>query len=83
VTESNARLVRWSDGSASLVLGDEVYDVVKNAMSDRTAHLFSVNSAIGVEVHPGVASGASRCASRNLPWPGASRVRRARHLQAG
>lgn len=28
VKESNARLVRWSDGSWSLLLGDEMFDVV-------------------------------------------------------
>lgn len=32
VKESNARLVRWSDGSYSLHLGSEIFDVYKQPL---------------------------------------------------
>lgn len=39
--ESNARIVRWSDGSASLMLGSEVFDIHQNALgSGDFSHLF-------------------------------------------
>lgn len=38
--ESNARFVRWSDGSLQLLLGNEVLDItVQDAQHDQ-AHLF-------------------------------------------
>lgn len=39
VKESNARVVRWSDGSTSLLLG-EVFDVHKNKIDGNFNHLF-------------------------------------------
>ncbi|XP_015772244.1 PREDICTED: RNA polymerase-associated protein LEO1-like [Acropora digitifera] len=39
VKESNARIVRWSDGSTSLLLG-EVFDVHKNKIDGNFNHLF-------------------------------------------
>lgn len=39
VKESNARVVRWSDGSTSLLLG-EVFDVHKNNIDGNFNHLF-------------------------------------------
>ena len=39
IKESNARIVRWSDGSTSLLLG-EVFDVHKNKIDGNFNHLF-------------------------------------------
>ena len=41
VPETNARLVKWSDGTESLVLGDKVVDVRKKDMSNEFQALFS------------------------------------------
>ncbi|VDM16718.1 unnamed protein product [Hydatigera taeniaeformis] len=38
--ESNARIVRWSDGSLSLHLGDEIFDVHKMDIQSDFNHLF-------------------------------------------
>ncbi|XP_044266863.1 another transcription unit protein [Tribolium madens] len=38
--ESNARLVRWSDGSYSLHLGSEIFDVYKQPLQGDHNHLF-------------------------------------------
>ncbi len=38
--ESNARIVRWSDGSMSLHLGKEVFDVYKTTIQGDHNHLF-------------------------------------------
>ncbi|NP_001360927.1 uncharacterized protein LOC666190 [Mus musculus] len=38
--ESNARIVKWSDGSMSLHLGKEVYDICKTPLQDNRNHLF-------------------------------------------
>ncbi|XP_019656519.2 RNA polymerase-associated protein LEO1-like isoform X2 [Ailuropoda melanoleuca] len=40
VKESNARVVKWSDGSLSLHLGSEVFDVYKAPMQGSHSHLF-------------------------------------------
>uniref|UniRef100_UPI00358DF868 RNA polymerase-associated protein LEO1 n=1 Tax=Myxine glutinosa TaxID=7769 RepID=UPI00358DF868 len=40
VKESNARMVRWSDGSMSLHLGNEVFDVHKAPLQGDHNHLF-------------------------------------------
>ncbi|KAF0880377.1 LEO1 protein, partial [Crocuta crocuta] len=40
VKESNTRVVRWSDGSLSLHLGNEVFDVYKAPLQDNYNHLF-------------------------------------------
>ncbi len=40
VKESNARMVRWSDGSLSLHLGNEIFDVYKQYMQGDYNHLF-------------------------------------------
>ena len=38
--ESNTRLVRWSDGSMSLYLGNEIFDVFKQPQGGELSHLF-------------------------------------------
>jgi RNA polymerase-associated protein LEO1 len=40
VQESNARFVRWSDGSLSLHLGAEIFDVYKQPLQNDHNHLF-------------------------------------------
>lgn len=40
VKESNARLVKWSDGSMSLHLGNEIFDVYKQPLQGDHNHLF-------------------------------------------
>ena len=40
VPETNARIVKWSDGSESLVLGDKVVDIRKKDMSQEHQVLF-------------------------------------------
>lgn len=37
---SNARMVKWSDGSMSLYLGNEIFDVYKTQMQGDHNHLF-------------------------------------------
>lgn len=38
--ESNTRLVRWSDGSMSLYLGSEIFDVYQQSQGGELSHLF-------------------------------------------
>lgn len=38
--ESNARMVKWSDGSMSLHLGNEIFDVYKQTLQGDHNHLF-------------------------------------------
>merc|ERR1712016_100503 len=40
IRESNARMVKWSDGSMSLYLGDEIFDVTKQPLQGDFNHLF-------------------------------------------
>lgn len=40
IQESNARFVRWSDGSLSLYLGSEIFDVMKQPLQNDYNHLF-------------------------------------------
>ncbi|KAL0601095.1 RNA polymerase-associated protein LEO1 [Plecturocebus cupreus] len=40
IKESNARMVKWSDGSMSLHLGNEVFDVYKDPLLGNYNHLF-------------------------------------------
>ncbi len=40
VRESNARIVRWTDGSMSLYLGGEIFDINKQILSGEYSHLF-------------------------------------------
>jgi len=40
IKESNARIVRWSDGSYSLHLGNEIFDVHKQPLQSDFNHLF-------------------------------------------
>lgn len=40
VHESNARIVRWSDGSLSLHLGDEIFDIHKVDIQSDFNYLF-------------------------------------------
>ena len=35
IKESNAKVVRWSDGSMSLYLGSEIFDVYKQPLQVR------------------------------------------------
>ncbi len=38
--ESNTRVVRWSDGSMSLYLGSEIFDISKQPLQGEYSHLF-------------------------------------------
>ena len=40
VRESNARIVKWSDGSMSLYLGGEIFDIYKQPLQGEFSHLF-------------------------------------------
>ena len=40
VKESNARVVKWSDGTMSLLLGGEVFDIHKTKIDGEHNHLF-------------------------------------------
>lgn len=40
IRESNARMVKWSDGSMSLYLGNEIFDVSKQPLQGDFNHLF-------------------------------------------
>ncbi|KAK1339065.1 hypothetical protein QTO34_019738 [Cnephaeus nilssonii] len=40
IKESNTRMVKWSDGSMSLHLGSEVFDVYKASLQGNHSHLF-------------------------------------------
>ena len=40
VRESNARVVRWTDGSMSLYLGSEIFDISKQSLQGEFSHLF-------------------------------------------
>jgi RNA polymerase-associated protein LEO1 len=40
IKESNARVVRWSDGTMSLLLGAEVFDIHKTKIDGEHNHLF-------------------------------------------
>ncbi|KAK3702875.1 hypothetical protein QZH41_014153 [Actinostola sp. cb2023] len=40
IKESNARVVRWSDGSSSLLVGQEVFDIQKTQVEGNFNHLF-------------------------------------------
>ena len=40
VRESNARIVRWTDGSMSLYLGGEIFDIYKQSLQGEYSHLF-------------------------------------------
>eukprot|EP00731_Ephydatia_muelleri_P009475 Em0005g61a len=40
VRESNTRIVRWSDGSMSLHLGSEIFDIYKQPLQGEHSHLF-------------------------------------------
>lgn len=48
VRESNARFVRWEDGSMQLLLGDEVLDVAEQDISHNNQYLFALRSVIQV-----------------------------------
>ncbi len=48
--ESNARLIRWSDGSLMLQLGEQLYDGSEQGLA-KTCHLFVTRPEIkGLEV---------------------------------
>ncbi|KXZ50381.1 hypothetical protein GPECTOR_16g554 [Gonium pectorale] len=46
VPESNARFVRWSDGSVQLLLGDEVFDTVTADISQQRAYLVAYSGVV-------------------------------------
>ncbi|GLI70504.1 hypothetical protein VaNZ11_015410 [Volvox africanus] len=46
VPESNARFVRWSDGSLQLLLGDEVFDVVTADISQQHAYMVAYSGVV-------------------------------------
>lgn len=48
VPESNARFVRWSDGSLQLLLGDEVFDVDTADMSAQHAYMVAYSGVVQV-----------------------------------
>ena len=52
VRESNARVVKWSDGSLSLHLGDEIFDVHVAPLAGNYEHLFvrQGNGLVGVGI---------------------------------
>ena len=50
IKESNARMVRWSDGSYSLHLGNEIFDVQKHTLQGvDNNHLF-IRQGTGLQV---------------------------------
>ena len=59
VKESNARFVRWSDGSLQLLLGNEVLDVQQQDISQSSLYLFAVRSIL--QVRGGRRGGAGMC----------------------
>ena len=51
IKESNARMVRWSDGSYSLHLGNEIFDVQKHTLQGvDNNHLF-IRQGTGLQVN--------------------------------
>ena len=48
VKESNARMIRWSDGSMSMHLGNEIFDVHSMALQGDYNHLF-VRQGLGLQ----------------------------------
>ena len=40
VRESNSRVVRWSDGTMSLYLGSEIFDIHRQPLQGEFSHLF-------------------------------------------
>ena len=40
IRESNARLVKWSDGTMSLYLGSEIFDIYRQPLQGEFSHLF-------------------------------------------
>lgn len=80
--ESNARFVRWSDGSLQLVLGDEVLDVKEidtrwvPAQAGSAAHvthatclLWALNAQAGLEsMGTGRLGLCSSCSTKHLCW---------------
>ncbi|GLC45614.1 hypothetical protein PLESTB_001785800 [Pleodorina starrii] len=46
VPESNARFVRWSDGSLQLLLGDEVFDVVTADITQQRAYMVAYSGVV-------------------------------------
>jgi len=49
--ESNARMVRWSDGSMTLHVGEEVLKVQTTATADRSTHLYTRHQKSNLECH--------------------------------
>mmetsp|Transcript_3830 Transcript_3830/g.6720 ORF Transcript_3830/g.6720 Transcript_3830/m.6720 type:complete len:387 (+) Transcript_3830:114-1274(+) len=46
ISESNAKFIRWSDGSLQLKLGDEYLDVIKTDITNNNAYLFADHTDI-------------------------------------
>ncbi|KAI9010133.1 Leo1-like protein-domain-containing protein [Hyaloraphidium curvatum] len=45
IKESNARMIRWSDGSWSLLLGDEMFDVVLSTTQEEFQYLVATHKS--------------------------------------
>ncbi|KAI6653600.1 RNA polymerase-associated protein LEO1-like [Oopsacas minuta] len=45
IRESNARIVKWKNGTLSLYLGNEIFDVSQLKMEDKCNHLYLVQNA--------------------------------------
>lgn len=59
--ESNARLLEWEDGSMSLAIGDELFEVVSQDMSNEQSYLY--------QKHPGCMEATGRFARKLLIRP--------------
>lgn len=59
--ESNARLLEWEDGSMSIAVGDELFDIAPQDMSSEQAYLY--------QKHPGCMEAAGRFARKLLVRP--------------
>ena len=51
IRESNARIVRWSDGSMSLYLGSEIFDICRQPLAGEFSHLFVRQGELHTHTH--------------------------------
>ena len=56
IRESNAKLVKWSDGSLSLHLGSEIFDVYKQPLqvNDSKKIMYDNNKKVSTPLNPSV-----------------------------
>jgi RNA polymerase-associated protein LEO1 len=52
ISESNARIVKWNDGSSSLQLGSEFYDISQSTERVQSVEVKSASSQSGVPLQP-------------------------------